>query len=440
MLATVVQWLVLATVTGILVGAGCTLFLRGLFATEGRLYDAPWWWLALLLPLGGLLNGLLLHYAGARRDELVDDAIVAVNEQQGRMPTRSLWVKPVAALVTLGCGGAAGKEGPCSHLGASLAAWVARRLRLNPELSKRLVACGVSAGFASVFGTPIAGALYGVELLAIGRVRHDFVFPGIIAGVSAFETTKRLGMSYPTYALALEETFSERLFLRVIALGVTCGVAAWLFIELLQRIVALRVRLERRARWWAPLSPALGGVVLALLLTVLSQDYLGLSLPLLERTLEGAPAPALGFLWKALLVAVTLGSGYYGGKVTPQFVIGALAGSACARALGLAPAFGAALGLVAVVASASNAPIAAVFMGVELFGAGPLLYFAGAGITAYLVVGHRSVYPEQQLAFSKSSWIVAPAEARVSQEKVHLSYGLLRWLHGWRRRLRRLRR
>ncbi len=84
--------------------------------------------------------------------------------------------------------------------------------------------------------------------------------------------------------------------------------------------------------------------------------------------------------------------------------------------------------------------IAAVFMGVELFGAGPLLYFAGAGITAYLVVGHRSVYPEQQLAFSKSSWIVAPAEARVSQEKVHLSYGLLRWLHGWRRRLRRLRR
>src|SRR5574337_2060144 len=98
------------------------------------------------------------------------------------------------ALITLGCGGSAGKEGPCSYIGAGVAAGVGRALQLNAELRKRLVACGVSAGFASVFGTPIAGAIYGVEMLAIGRIRHDFLFPGIIAGVTAFQVSKYMGV------------------------------------------------------------------------------------------------------------------------------------------------------------------------------------------------------------------------------------------------------
>jgi H+/Cl- antiporter ClcA len=168
---------------------------------------------------------------------------------------------------------------------------------------------------------------------------------------------------------------------------------------------------------------------------VVPTDYLGLSLPLMDRALDGQPMPYLGFLWKALLVAVTLGSGFYGGIVTPQFVIGAVLGGAFAHLLGLAPALGAAVGLVAVVASASNAPMAAILMGVELFGADSTLYVAGACVAAYLIIGHRSVYPAQQVAFSKSSWIFARADLPVGQEKVRLSYGLLRW---WSKRQRRL--
>jgi H+/Cl- antiporter ClcA len=183
--------------------------------------------------------------------------------------------------------------------------------------------------------------------------------------------------------------------------------------------------------------PLLGGVVLALLILVIPTQYLGLSLPLMDSALHGAPMPYLGFLWKALLVAITLGSGFYGGIVTPQFVMGAVAGGAFAHLLGLHAALGAAVGLVAVVASASNAPIAAVLMGVELFGADSTLYVAGACVAAYLIIGHRSVYPEQQIAYSKSSWIFARADLPVGQEKVRLSYGLLRW---WRMRRKRAKR
>ena len=438
MLATIVLWLLLAVATGVLVGSGCSIFLRGLFLTEGRVYGAPWWLLAILLPVGGLANGLLLHYA-YRLDQsgLHDEPIVAVNDQQGRMPFVTLWVKPVAALITLACGGSAGKEGPCSHIGASLAAGVGRLLRLNPELRKRLVACGVSAGFASVFGTPIAGAIYGVEMLAIGRIRHDFLFPGIVAGVTAFEVSKFWGVPYPHYQVAFDTAFTELLFLKTVAIGVLCGVVASWFVELLNLARKGFDALRERFAVWPPLMPAAGGILVALLVVAIPTDYLGLSLPLMDRALHGETMPYLGFLWKALLVAVTLGSGFYGGIVTPQFVIGAVTGGAFAPLLGMAPAQGAAVGLVAVVASASNAPIAAVLMGAELFGAGSMLYVAGACVAAYLMIGHRSVYPAQQIAYPKSAWIVATADMAVGQEKVQLSYGLLRW---WRELLRTLQR
>ncbi|HEU4856522.1 MAG TPA: chloride channel protein [Rhodanobacteraceae bacterium] len=435
MLATVVQWLVLSIGTGAIIGAGCTIFLRVLFATEGRVYDVPWWVLALLLPAGGFANGLLLHYGyKLRRSTFNDNAIVAVNEQHGKLPFRTMWIKPVCALITLGCGASAGKEGPCSHIGASLGAAIGRSLHLNQEMRKRLLACGVSAGFASVFGTPIAGAIYGVEMLAIGRIRHDFLFPGIVAGVTSFEVSRYLGVPYPQYHIAFSSDFTEVLFLKTVLIGVLCGAVAWLFVELLQRSRQFFGWLKQRFGLWPPLSPLLGGVVVALLIIAVPTEYLGLSLPVMERALDGAPMPYLGFLWKALLVAVTLGSGFYGGIVTPQFVMGAITGGAFAHLLGLEAAQGAAVGLVAVVASASNAPMAAILMGIELFGSGSTLYVAGACVAAYLIIGHRSVYPEQQVAFSKSSWIFARTDLPVGQEKVRLSYGLLRW---WRMRRRR---
>lgn len=438
MLATVVQWLLLSMFTGALIGVGCTIFLRILFATAGRAYAAPLWTQMLLLPLGGLANGLLLYYGyKLNRNPLRDNAIVAVNQQHGQMPFVTLWIKPLAALITLGCGGSAGKEGPCSHIGASFAAGVGRVLHLNPALRMRLVACGVSAGFSSVFGTPIAGAIYGVEMLAIGRLRYDFLFPGIVAGVTAFEVSSHLGVPYPHYDIAFVGDFTELLFLKTVVIGILCGIVAWIFVELLHNARKAFGWLRERYALWPPLMPALGGVLLALLILVIPTDYLGLSLPLMDRALHGDHMPYLGFLWKALLVAITLGSGFYGGLVTEQFVMGAVAGGAFAHLLGLKATIGAAVGLVAVVASASNAPIAAIVMGIELFGAGSTLHVAGACVAAYLIVGHRSVYPEQQIAFSKSSWIFAHSGLPVGQEKVRLSYGLLRWWQTLRKHLQR---
>jgi H+/Cl- antiporter ClcA len=434
MLATVLQWLVLATVTGLIVGSGTSLFLHGLFFMTDRTAAIPFWLQMALLPLGGLLNGLLLHYGyRANTTGLKDTVFAAVNTQAGRMPFVTILIKPVAAIITLASGGSAGKEGPCSHIGASLAAAIGEVLHLNTELRQRIVACGVSAGFASVFGTPLAGAIYGVEVLAIGRIRHDFLFPAIVAGIASYQVSNFWGVPYQYYFFTSLPVFSEWLFLKTAMLGVICGLIALVFVEAVHRTRWLFARLQTQFQLWPPLMPLCGGILLALLILVIPTDYLGLSLPLMDRALAGEAMPYLGFLWKILLVAVTIGSGFYGGIVTPQFVIGAVAGNAFAHLFGIDPMLGAAAGLVAVVAASSNTPVAAILMGVELFGgAVGTLYVAGAAIAAYLMIGHRSIYPEQRLAYAKSSWMRVRADAPVDAEKARLSYGLLRW---WRRRV-----
>lgn len=430
MLATVVQWLLLATMTGAIVGTGTSLFLHGLFFLSDRTASVPLWSQMVLLPLGGLLNGLILYY-GYRMNTtgLKDSVIASVHRQSGKMPFKTLMLKPVAAIITLACGGSAGKEGPCSHIGGTLASGLGHVLNLNVELQKRIVACGVSAGFASVFGTPIAGAVYGVEVLAIGRIRHDFLFPAVVAGVTSFEISKMWQIPYRYYAIDWLPDFSEVVFVKVVIIGILCGLIARLFVDMIVFVRSAFARLQNRFDVWPPAMPLLGGLMLSMLIIVIPRDYLGLSLPLMDRALDGEIMPYMGFFWKILLVAVTLGSGFYGGIVTPQFIIGAISGNVLAHMLNLSPSLGAAVGLVAVVASASNTPIAALLMGVELFGSGTgMAYMSAAGIAAYLIIGHRSVYPDQLVAYPKSSWMSFKPDRPVGEEKIHLSHGLLRWV------------
>lgn len=436
MLATLLRWVFLATITGAIVGTGTSLFLRGLFYSTDKTTNIPLWLQMIFLPLGGLLNGLILYYGYPRRGvkHKKDSVIAAVHEQSGDMPYITLPLKPIAAIITLGLGGSAGKEGPCAHIGGTLASWFAHVAHLNPELQKRLVTCGISAGFASVFGTPLAGTIYGIEVLTIGQVRHDMLFPSFVAGVTSFEVSRLFRIPYSYYPFESPISFSEILFMKIIVIGILCGLVSWLFIELYEQGRALFAWLQRRLHLWKPAVPFLGGLILAILIVFVPTDYLGLSLPLMDRALSGEYVPFLAFFWKALFVAITLGSGFYGGIVTPQFVMGATAGNVFARLLHVDPVLGAAVGMVAVVASSSNTPIAAIFMGFELFGSSTGIYVLAGCITAYLMVGHRSVYPAQLVSYPKSLWMHLEPGISLEKEQIHVSYGLLKRIRRWQTR------
>jgi H+/Cl- antiporter ClcA len=440
MIATLLRWFFLASITGGVVGTVTSFFLKGLLYSSNQTAHIPLWLQMILLPVGGILNGLLIYYGYRNSSTKSDSTIVAVHKQNGIMPYKTIGIKPLAAIITLAFGGSAGKEGPCSHIGGTLGSLLGRLFRLSPELQKRILVCGVSAGFASVFGTPIAGAIYGIEVLIIGRLRVDFIFPAVIAGVTSYEVSELWGIPYLYYPLKMSPVFSEALFIKVILIGLLCGLISWLFIELFEEISLLFRFIQQRFHIWIPLMPFLGGLLLSVFIIFIPTDYLGLSLPLMDHALKGESIPYLGFFWKSLFVAITLGSGFYGGIVTPQFVIGAMSGNVLAHLFGISPMMGAAVGMVSVVASASNTPIAAVFMGFELFGSNAGIYIVGACITAYLVIGHRSVYPNQLVAYRKSIWVHLEPGVELGKGKIHISYGLLRKLISWERRRHHYRR
>src|SRR5699024_1788287 len=166
------------------------------------------------------------------------------------------------------------------------ASYLGRILRLKPFLQQKLVACGVSAGFASVFGTPIAGAIYAVEILSMGRVRHDYLFASVIAGITSFQVSKFLGITYDYYLFDFSSRFTEGLFLKIIMIGIFCGFAALLFISMFEELRIFFNYIQHRFQIWRPFMPMIGGIILAILILFIPRDYLGLSLPIMDTALQ----------------------------------------------------------------------------------------------------------------------------------------------------------
>ncbi|WP_052948067.1 chloride channel protein [Aneurinibacillus tyrosinisolvens] len=429
MFAALFRWFILASLTGIIVGTTTSLFLNLLQYASDKTSHLPFLIQFILLPLGGLITGLLIRYgAPDAAGHGTEAVIMAVHEQNGKINAKVAPIKALATIVTLACGGSAGKEGPCAQIGGAMASSFADIIRLNEQDRKKLVICGISAGFASVFGTPLAGAIFGIEVLAIGGLMYEMILPCFISGITSYEISQSLGISYTYFPFTHNTPFSEILFIKMIGIGLLCGVISWIFIEIFEWFQKTFRLLENYLKW-KPALPMIGGFLLSFMILFIPTDYLGLSIPLLDTALEGHSVSYLAFFWKILFVAITLASGFSGGIVTPLFVIGATAGNALGHLFHINPALGAAVGMVAVVASGSNTPISAFVMGVELFGGDVGIFLFTTSVVAYMIIGHRSVYPSQMVSSGKSSWIHIEKNISLEQEtNIHISYALLRKL------------
>lgn len=278
----------------------------------------------------------------------------------------------------------------------------------SPEQRQRIVICGIAAGFATVFGTPVAGAILGIEVLAIGDLWYEMLLPSFAASVTAYGTAHFLGLtwSYPRSSAALG--LSLGVFWKLALFGVIAGLAAYLLVLLMDGLHHTMERLQTERHWWPPLFPLISGAALAALMLLGGRSYNGLSLPLLSQALSGHAVPAFGWAWKLLAVGITLGFGMSGGIITPLFVIGAALGSALAIPFHLPLAIGAELGMIAVTAAGANTPIALILMGMELFGARLAPEFLIVVIPACIIIGNNSVYPSQRVRLQKSPGCLFP--------------------------------
>ncbi len=394
----VVKWFALASVVGVLVGGSTALFLWCLRWSTDGLEGFPYHYV--LLPIALFLSALIVQYlAPDAKGHGTEKVIEAIHKRGGIIKPLVVPVKLLATVLTLSAGGSAGKEGPCAQIGAGISSTLAGWFHFDETDRKKLVICGVSAGFATVFGTPVAGALFGVEVLAIGQLQYAVLFPSFVAGIVGYQVSTAMGTTYFHHPITFIPTFSEFLFFKVVLGGVAFGLVSFVFIELLK----LAENLSNRLRWWAPLKGLLGGILLLVTL-LLGDRYLGLGLTTVESVLNGK---SVGLAYdpfvKMAATAVTLAFGGSGGIVTPIFFIGATAGSFLAWVFGLDPATGAALGMVGTLAGCANTPISASVMAIELFGASLSPYAAVTCVVSFLMVGHRSVYPSQILAMTKSA-------------------------------------
>ena len=401
LLISTLKWALLGAGAGLCVGWGTRLFLQSLTAssaaaealTGGRF--PPFLLLPIALPAGVWIIRTLAHDARGHGTEAV---IAAVHQRSGRIDWLVAPVKLAATVLTLAFGGSVGKEGPAAQIGAALTSLFADLLRLHDEDRRRLVICGISAGFAAVFGTPVSGALFGIEVLYLGRIEYGVIFPALVAGIVA-----HLACGVRPPFPPLQQVIHDNGQVQTIVIAAICGVLFGLVALLLIESLRLCERVLRKYEHRPYVVATIGGIALVALYEFAGSAYAGLGTATIDAALVGGmPLFAGAFFVKIVATAITLESGGSGGILTPIFFVGTTSGAALAPLFGVPPALLAAVGMVAVLGAAANTPIAAAVMAMELLPGPEGVYAALAAATAFLMVGHRSVYASQKLGLSKS--------------------------------------
>lgn len=389
-LVTLAQWGVLGAAVGILCGAASALFLWLLEqATRFRITHEA---IVYTLPLSGLAIGWLYERFGGSIKGGNNLVIDTIHDDGPEIPLRMAPMVLAGTVLTHVFGGSAGREGTAVQMGASLTDWLSHRLRLSRVMRRQLLAAGVAGGFGSVFGTPIAGAIFGLEFVVLGQVEYEALLPALVAALVGDFTTRALGIHHTDYPAAPHVALDPLLFGKWIVFAAGVAAATFAFIELTHFIK--RHGEERLPR--LPVRMFLGGLVVVGLWRLSgTSDYLGLGVPTIVRAF-GDPALPLGaFAWKLVFTAVTLGAGYLGGEVTPLFFVGAALGNALGRVLGIPLPLAAGVGMAATFAAASNTPLALSVMAVELLGGAAFPHVVIVCAFAYVLSGHRSIYSAQ---------------------------------------------
>ena len=387
------QWLGLGALVGVLCGTASAAFLWLLDrATEFRSGHEL---IVYALPLAGLVLGWVVDRFGQTTRAGNNLVIDTIHDDGPEIPLRMAPLVLVGTVLTHLFGGSAGREGTAVQMGASLTDWLSHRLHVARPVRRQLLAAGVAGGFGSVFGTPVAGTVFGLEFVVRGRLEYHALVPALVASVIGDLTTRSLGIVHTPYPAVPHVPLTPVLLLEWLAFAAAIAVVAIAFIELTH---AIKKQGERHVPW-LPARMFLGGLaVVALWRLVGTSDYLGLGVPTIERAFVDPHLPVEAFALKLLFTAVTLGAGFLGGEVTPLFFIGSTLGNVLARMMGIPLELGAAVGLAALFAAAANTPLALSIMAVELFGANVLPHALLVCVIAYLLSGQTSIYPAQRLA------------------------------------------
>ena len=391
----IVRWVALSAVVGSVAGLLSAAFIESLdWATRTRTSTD---WLIWLLPVAGLVIGLAYHVLGRGLERGSNLIIEQIHDHSEWIPLRLTPLIFGASVIGHLFGASVGREGAALQLAAGATDPMSRALGLNNVDRSLMLITAVAGGFGSVFGVPVAGAVFALEVHRAGRVRYEALVPAFTASFVGDGVVRALGVHHAAFPRVPAFDWSTELALRVAVLGVVSGLVAILRVHLTHSVKRFTASIVP----WPPLRPMLGGVALvALILAFDWRGYSGVSLPLALAAMHGA----IGGQWltKLALTSLSIGSGFVGGEVIPLFVIGSLVGASYAHVTGANVALFAVVGALAVLAAAANTPLACTLMGVELFGGQGLVLFALVCAAAYAASGRTGIYHAQRVSAPKA--------------------------------------
>ena len=390
------KWLGLSTVIGVLMGSVSAVFLKLLdWATLTRENSS---YLLYFLPVGGFLTALLYHFYGQdvkKGNNLILDEI---HKPKNILKLRMAPMILLGTIVTHLFGGSAGREGTAVQIGASISDQLTHIFKFNKTDRKNLLIAGMAAGFGSVFGTPLAGGIFGLEVFLMGKMKYESLLPAFFSSIIANEVAQNWwGIKHSKYVI---NNFPELTFKNIVlacAAGICFGIAGKLFSMSIKYVKAFLFKYIK----FQPYHAFVGGILIILLTKAVgTYKYNGLGLETIMSSFSNQ-LPVYDFLFKIIFTAVTLGSGFKGGEITCLFFVGSTLGNALSRIIKLPMSLLSGMGFVGVFAAAANTPIACTVMAIELFGKDVGVYAAIACLTAYLFSGHSGIYESQVIGNEK---------------------------------------
>lgn len=389
-----VRWLIFGAITGVVCGlVGAAFHLSIDWVTAARQSHD---WLIFLLPFAGLLIVFTYHRAGLAQDPGTNLVLASIQSKQ-HIPIRMAPLIFFGTIVTHLCGGSSGREGAALQIGGSIGEALGRLFRLRDTDINIIVICGMSAVFASLFGTPIAATVFSMEVISVGVIHYSAFVPCIVSASIAYGIIQTCGIGGTAFPQIYPPELSVFLFLKVILLAMVCGVVSILFCVIIHQAGHLYQKLLPNDYGRIFVG---GCLVAALTLLTGTRAYNGQGSDMLLLSMTGA-CPTFAFLLKIVFTALTLGAGFKGGEIVPALFVGAALGNVAAPLLGLDPAFGAAIGMIALFCSVVNCPLASMMLSVELFGHHSALLFCIACAVSYVFSGYYGLYSSQKIMYDK---------------------------------------
>lgn len=388
------KWVVFSIISGIVVGTTGTLFYFSMsFVTKLR-GDYPW--ILYFLPIGGLLIVGAYRFMHDENDTGTNLVLSAIHSGD-HLPLKMAPLIFISTLITHLCGGSAGREGAALQLGGSIGNGIGRLFRFDEKDKHIMIMCGMSAAFSALFGTPMAAAIFSMEVVSVGIMHYSALVPCVVAALIAHGIAINAGASAETFIIEEIPSFRVETAVIISVLAIICAVVSIVFCVMLHQSEYFYKKIFKNPY----IRIAAGGCfIIILTLLVGDQSYNGTGINVIERCFDGTVRPE-AFFMKMLFTALTLGAGFKGGEIVPSFFTGAAFGCLFGNLIGFSSTLCSAVGMTAVFCGVTNCPITSLLISFELFGYEGMPYFLLAVAFSYMLSGYFGLYHSQKIMYSK---------------------------------------